>query len=213
MSNAKTGCDRYLVREALQQGHTAPVWHAYTRPARGEVETIQRMISLAWQAEAPVYIVHMTTAGGVEQLRRARGRNQPVMGETCPPYLFFTVEDLKRPDGAKWICSPPVRTADDNRGIWRGLQNGTIQTIATDHCPFFYDGTKPIVYEGKPVMIPGKELGKVDFTKIPNWLPGVGDRCGQMDKGIGSGKLTRIICCPYQHNPAKIFGLHPARAA
>ena len=204
-----------LVREALQQGHTSPEWHAYTRPARGEVESIQRLISLAWQAEAPVYIVHLTTAGGVEQLRRARGRNQPVMGETCPSYLFFTVEDLKKPDGAKWICSPPMRTAEDNRGIWQGLQNGTLQTIATDHCPFFYDGTKTIDYEGKPVAIPGKELGKTDFTKIPNGLPGVGDRLPVLwTKAVGSGKLTpNQFVALTSTNPAKIFGLHPRKGS
>lgn len=202
-----------LVREAVQHGHTTPEWHAYTRPARGEVESIQRMISLAWQAEAPVYIVHMTTAGGVEQLHRARNKNQPVMGETCPAYLFFTVDNLKRPDGAKWICSPPMRTAEDNRAIWRGLQNGSLQTIATDHCPFFFNGTKAIDYEGNPVKIPGKELGKGDFTKIPNGLPGVGDRLPVLwTKAVGSGRLTpNQFVALTSTNPAKIFGLYPRK--
>ncbi|MDP3565123.1 MAG: amidohydrolase family protein, partial [Methanoregula sp.] len=148
-----------LVREALEQGHTSPEWHALTRPAWGEVESINRVISLAGQAGASVYIVHMTTAGGVDRVRHARDKSLPVMGETCPPYLFFTIEDLKRKDGAKWICSPPLRTEADNRGLWRGLKNGSLQTIGTDHCPFFYDGSQPILYEGKPVAIPGKELG------------------------------------------------------
>jgi len=204
-----------LVREALQQGHTSPEWHALTRPASGEVETIQRMISLAWQANAPVYIVHITAAGGVEQLCYARERNQPVMGETCPAYLFFTIEDLKRPDGAKWICSPPMRTIEDNQGLWQGLQNNTLQTVATDHCPFFYDGTKPILYEGKPVMIPGKELGKSDFTKIPNGLPGVGDRLPIFwSKAVSTGRLTPNQFVAFTStNPAKIFGLYPKKGS
>lgn len=204
-----------LVREALQKKHFAPEWHAITRPARGEVETIQRMISLAWQANSPVYIVHMTTTGGVKQLRRARGRNLPVMGETCPPYLFFTMEDLKRTEGSKWICSPPLRTHEDNLGLWCGLENGTIQTIATDHCPFFFDGTKSITYEGQSVAIPGKELGKSDFTKIPNGLPGVGDRLPILwTKGVGSGKLSaNQFVALTSTNPAKIFGLYPQKGS
>jgi len=204
-----------LVREALQQGHTSPEWHALTRPASGEVETIQRIISLAWQANAPVYIVHITTAGGVEQLRHARDRNQPVMGETCPAYLFFTFEDLKRPDGAKWICSPPMRTFEDNQGLWQGLQNNTLQTVATDHCPFFFDGTKPILYEGKSVMIPGKELGKSDFTKIPNGLPGVGDRLPVLwSKAVSAGRITPNQFVAFTStNPAKIFGLYPKKGS
>jgi dihydropyrimidinase len=82
------------------------------------------------------------------------------MGETCPQYLFFTEEELERPDGSKWICSPPMRTEQDQARLWEGLHDGVIQTIATDHCPFFYDGTTEIEYEGKKVAIPGKETGK-----------------------------------------------------
>jgi len=113
------------------------------------------------------------------------------MGETCPQYLFFTEDDLRRPDGAKWVCSPPMRTTADNARLWEGVADGTIQTIGTDHCPFFFDGTKAIMYEGQPVAIPGKELGKGDFTKIPNGLPGIGDRMAVLwTTGVGSGKLT-----------------------
>lgn len=202
-----------LVQEALQKGHISPQWHALTRPARGEVEAIQRMISLAWQANASVYIVHITTSGGVKQLQRARSRTLPIMGETCPPYLFFTEEELKRPDGAKWICSPPLRNADDNCGLWRGLENASLQAIATDHCPFFYNGTKPILYEGESVAIPGKELGYQDFTKIPNGLPGVGDRLPILwTKAVGSGRLSpNQFVALTSTNPAKIFGLYPRK--
>jgi dihydropyrimidinase len=148
-------------------------------------------------------------------LKYARERGVKVMGETCPQYLFFTENDLRRPDGAKWVCSPPVRTSLDNARLWEGSADGTIQTIATDHCPFFYDGTKQIMYEGKPVSIPGKELGADDFTKIPNGLPGVEDRIPVIwTAGVGAGKLTPSqFVALTSTNPAKIFGLYPRKGA
>jgi len=204
-----------LVEEALAQGHTEPVWHARTRPAWGAVEAALRGAALAAQAKAPLYIVHMNTAGEVDMLRYAREQGLPVMGETCPQYLFFTEEHLARPDGAKWVCSPPMRTKKDNQALWKGLAQGVIQTLGTDHCPFFYDGTKPILYEGQPVAIPGKELGKDDFTKIPNGVPGVGDRLPIIwTKGVVEGRLTpnQFVALVSTH-PAKIFGLYPRKGA
>ena len=202
-----------LVEEALAQGHTSPEWHALTRPAWGAVEAVMRGIALAAQAEAPLYIVHMNTSGGVDQLRYARENNLPVMGETCPPYLFFSIDHLRREDGAKWICSPPMRSPEDNEALWKGLSDGTIQTIGTDHCPFFFDGTKPILYENKPVAIPGKELGKDDFTKIPNGVPGVGDRLPVLwTFGVQAGRITpNQFVALTSTNPAKIFGLYPRK--
>jgi len=202
-----------LVTEALQAGHTTPEWHARTRPAWGAVEASLRSAALAAQAKAPLYIVHMNAGGEVDMLEYARQQGLPVMGETCPQYLFFSIENLQRPDGSKWICSPPMRTADDNARLWKGLQNGTIQVIGTDHCPFFYDGTTPIQYEGQSVAIPGKELGHADFTLIPNGLPGVGDRMPVLwTYGVRSGRLTAnqfvALNCT---NPAKIFGLYPRK--
>ena len=202
-----------LVAEALLEGRTTPEWHAYTRPTLGAVESVYRAISLAEQTGAPVYIVHMNTKGGVDHVRNARLAGQPVMGETCPQYLFFTIDDLKREDGAKWICSPPMRSKNDNAGIWKAVMDGTLQVISTDHCPFFYNGTKPIEYEGKKIAIPGKELGEGDFTKIPNGLPAVGDRLLILwSYGVGSGKITanRFVEMT-STNPAKIFGLYPKK--
>jgi dihydropyrimidinase len=203
-----------LVAEALAAGHKSPEWHALTRPAWGAVEAGLRGSALAAQAgNAPFYLVHMNAAGEVDQLRYARDKGLPVMGETCPQYLFFTIDDLRRPDGAKWICSPPMRTAADNARLWEGIIDGTIQVISTDHCAFFYDGAKPIEYEGKPVAIPGKELGKDDFTKIPNGLPCVGDRMPVLwTYGVGSGKITAnqfvALTCT---NPARLFGMYPQK--
>jgi dihydropyrimidinase len=202
-----------LIQEAVRAGHLAPIWHARTRPAWGAEESVARGAALAATADAPLYIVHMNAGGEVDQLEYARSLGIAVMGETCPQYLFFTEKELERPDGAKWICSPPVRTESDQQRLWEGLEDGVIQTIATDHCPFFFDGTKPILYEGKPVQIPGKELGKDDFTKIPNGLPGIGDRMPVMwDAMVSSGRFTvnqfvELTCA----NPAKIFGMYPRK--
>lgn len=202
-----------LVAEALAAGHTTPEWHSRTRPAWGAVEASLRGAALAAQAGAPLYIVHMNAAGEVDQLRYARQCGLPVMGETCPQYLFFTEEHLQRPDGAKWVCSPPMRTPADNARLWQGLGDGTIQTLATDHCPFFYNGAQAIEYEGHSVAIPGKELGRGDFTKIPNGLPGVGDRLPVMwTYGVRSGRITpQQFVALTSTQPAKIFGLHPRK--
>ncbi len=204
-----------LVAEARAAGHTTPEWHAKTRPAWGAVDSALRAFALAATADAPLYLVHMNAGGEVDMLQYARERGLKVMGETCPQYLFFTEDNLHRPDGAKWVCSPPMRTKADNTRLWEGLADGTIQTIGTDHCPFFYDGTKPILYEGKPIAIPGKELGRDDFTKIPNGLPGVEDRLPVLwTTGVCGKKITtNQFVALTSTNPAKIFGLYPRKGA
>ncbi|MBN2119294.1 MAG: dihydropyrimidinase [Anaerolineales bacterium] len=204
-----------LVTEALKTGYWEPEWHALTRPGWGGVESTLRVAGMASAAGASVYIVHMNQGGEVDMLKYARERGVKAMGETCPQYLFFTIEDLRRPDGAKWICSPPMRTAPDNARLWEGLSEGLLQTIGTDHCPFFFNGTQPIVYEGHEIAIPGKELGKDDFTKIPNGLPGVEDRLPVMwTCGVRAGKITANQFVAYNStNPARIFGLYPRKGA
>ncbi len=204
-----------LVADALSQGHTTPEWHALTRPAWGAVEATLRASALAFQAGAPLYIVHVNAGGEVDMLRYARERGIQVMGETCPQYLFFTEEDLRRPDGAKFVCSPPLRNAADNARIWEGLRDGTLQTIGTDHCPFFYNGTQPILYEEKEIAIPGKELGARDFTRIPNGLPCVGDRIPVLwTFGVQAGRISaNQFVALTSTNPAKIFGLYPRKGA
>jgi len=204
-----------LIPEALAAGHTSPEWHARTRPSWGAVEATLHMAAMSAQSGAPVYIVHMNAAGEVDMLRYAREHEAPVMGETCPQYLFFTIDHLRRPDGAKWVCSPPMRTESDNTRLWAGLHDGTIQTVGTDHCAFFYDGSKLIQYEGKPVAIPGKELGRNDFTKIPNGLPGVQDRLPILwTYGVRAGHLSpNQFVALNSTNPARIFGLYPRKGA
>lgn len=202
-----------LVAEALAAGHTTPEWHARTRPAWGAIEAVLRGAALSAQSGAPLYIVHMNAGGEADMIRYARQQGLPVMGETCPQYLFFTEDDLRRPDGAKWICSPPMRTTRDNERLWQGLEDGEIQVIATDHCPFYYNGRQSILYEGEEIRIPGKELGADNFTLVPNGLPGVGDRLPVLwTRAVGAGRLTPnqfvALNCT---NPAKIFGLYPRK--
>jgi len=204
-----------LIAEALAAGHTEPVWHARTRPVWGAGDAVLRSAMLAKQADAPVYIVHLNTRVGLDQVRYARENGVKLMAETCPPYLIFTEKHLERPDGAKWICSPPMRAEEDNRALWTGLEDGSIQTMGTDHCPFFFDGTKPIEYEGEKIAIPGKELGKGDFTRIPNGTPGVGDRMPVLwTTGVGAGRITpNEFVALTSTNAARIFGLYPRKGS
>ncbi|MCC7116940.1 MAG: dihydropyrimidinase [Anaerolineales bacterium] len=204
-----------LTQQALANGHTSPIWHAWTRPSWGAVDSVLRVAGLSAEADAPVYIVHMNAEGEVDMLKYARERGVKIMGETCPQYLFFTEDFLQREDGAKWICSPPIRKEPDIARLWQGLHDGALQTIGTDHCPFFFDGAKSILYEGQAVAIPGKELGQYNFTKIPNGLPGVQDRLPILwTYGVQSGQITPNQFVAYTAtNPAKIFGLYPQKGA
>lgn len=202
-----------LVEEALREGKTGPEWHARTRPAWGSVDAVLRGAALAAQAGAALYVVHMNAAGETDMLRYARQNGVRVMGETCPQYLVFTDEVFQRPDAAKWICSPPIRGQRDQDALWQALADGSVQVLGTDHCPFFYNGTQQIVYEGQSVAIPGKELGREDFTKIPNGLPVVGDRLPVFwTFGVGAGRLTpEQFVALTSTNAARIFGLFPRK--
>lgn len=202
-----------LVEQAVAAGRHAPEWHALTRPAWAEAEATMRAVALAGMAGAPLYVVHVTNGLATDQIAYGRARGLNVMGETCVQYFFFTVDHLRRPDGAKWVCSPPMRTAADHAALWDAIRSNTLQVVSTDHCPFLYDGTTAIDYEGQPFQLPGKELGAGSFTKIPNGVPGIEDRLPILwTYGVGQGhiSLNRFveICCT---NPAKIFGLYPQK--
>ncbi|HLF27163.1 MAG TPA: dihydropyrimidinase [Anaerolineae bacterium] len=202
-----------LIKQAVAQKHLDPLYHPRTRPAWAEAEATLRAIALAAIAGAPLYVVHMTCEASLDQLRYARARGLPVMGETCTQYLFFTEDDIAKPDGAKYVCSPPLRTRHDNKALWRALADGGLQVVSTDHCPFFFDGTKDIEYEGRKVKIPGKELGRGDFTKLPNGVPGLQDRLPILwNEGVNTGRLSpnRFVELTAT-NPAKIFGLYPRK--
>lgn len=202
-----------LVKDAVAKGNLAPVYHALTRPDWAEAEATMRAVALAGIAGAPLYVVHVTCAKAVDQIAYGRARGLKVMGETCTQYFFFSVDDLRKPDGAKWVCSPPMRTAEDNAALWDAVRSNALQVVSTDHCPFFFDGSKESEYEGKKVKIAGKELGKSDFSKIPNGVPGIQDRMPILwTEGVGKGRISmnRLVelCCT---NPAKIFGMYPRK--
>ncbi|MCC7359667.1 MAG: dihydropyrimidinase [Anaerolineales bacterium] len=202
-----------LVDKAVAEGRVAPEWHALTRPAWAEAEATMRAVALAGMAGAPLYVVHVTNGMAVDQIAYGRERGLNVMGETCVQYFFFSLDNLRQPDGAKWVCSPPMRTAADNAALWDAIRGNQLQVISTDHCPFLYDGTKPIMYEGRPFSLPGKELGRSSFAKIPNGVPGIEDRMLILwSHGVNQGRLSlnRLVevCCT---NPAKIFGLYPQK--
>ncbi len=202
-----------LVKEALANGNLTPEWHALTRPDWAEGEATNRAAAMAAMAGAPLYVVHVTCAKAIDAIASARAAGQPVMGETCIQYFHFSLDNLRQPDGAKWVCSPPMRTAADQVALWQAIRNNGLQHVSTDHCPFFMDGTQDLIYEGKPVRIPGKELGAGNFSKIPNGVPAIENRMPMLwATGVAEGRisLNRFVelCCT---NPARIFGLYPKK--
>ena len=189
-----------LVRQFLEEGKTAPVNHGLTRPAVMEGEAVHRVFKLAELAGTPAYIVHLSSRDALNAVREARNRGMPAFAETCPQYLYLSIDDMARPgfEGAKFVCSPPLRTADHQEELWKGLAGGDLQVVSTDHAPFNYVGQK--------------DLGKDDFSKIPNGLPSVEDRFtllyGGVEAGhIGLNRFVEIVATA----PAKMFGLYPRK--
>jgi dihydropyrimidinase len=190
-----------LVRRALAEGHTAPKWHALTRPPRAEAEATYRAICLAEMAGVPLYVVHLSAAEALEQITLARDRGLPAYAETCPQYLFLSYSNYEEPgfEGAKYVMSPPLRAQGNEEKLWRGLSGNDLQAISTDHCPF--------------CMKEQKELGKNDFSKIPNGAPGIETRLHLVhDGGVRKGRITinRFVELT-STSPAKIFGLFPKK--
>ena len=189
-----------IVREAVAAGHTTPAYHAQTRPALLEGEATQRAITLAQQAESPLYVVHVSCADSLKPIAAARAQGLRVWGETCPQYLYLNDSVYTAPDfeSAKFVCTPPMRKASDNEALWRGLQRRELQVVSTDHAPFNYAGQK--------------ELGRHDFTKIPNGLPGVEHRVILMYDGVRRGLLDiHHFVDLVATMPAKLFGLFPRK--
>jgi dihydropyrimidinase len=191
-----------LIEEAAAEGRLDPVYHGLCRPSRLEGEATSRMVDLAEVAGAPVYIVHLTCAEALAAVRDGRRRGVKVFAETCPQYLYLSHDDLARPDfeGAKYICNPPIRPAWHAPELWKGLRSGDLQTVATDHCPFNFKGQK--------------EMGRGDFRKIPNGLPGLETRVPLIHQGVVDGHITLnqlVDVCSTA--PAKLFGLYPRKGA
>ena len=189
-----------IVREAVAAGQTAPGFHALTRPAILEGEATQRAITLATLAEAPLYVVHVSCAHSLQAVAAARAKGLPVWGETCPQYLYLNDGCYAAPgfEGAKFVCTPPMRRLADNEALWIGLQRRELQVVSTDHAPFNFAGQK--------------ELGRDDFSKIPNGLPGVEQRVLLMYDAVRTGKLTlHHFVDLVATAPAKLFGLFPRK--
>ncbi len=192
-----------MVKEALADGKTTPEWHALTRPLACEAEATNRGIALAEMAKSPLYVVHLTAAEALEAVRRAKRKGLPVIAETCPQYLYLSHEDYQREgfEGAKFVMSPPLRPKGNEKELWKGLNDGTLSTVATDHCSFCFD-----IRPGEKM---GKVLGKDDFSKIPNGAPGIENRMQLMWDAVEKGKITASKFVELTAtNPAKIFGLY-----
>jgi dihydropyrimidinase len=190
----------FLVREAVAAGHTAPMYHALSRPAILEGEATQRAITLATLAEAPLYIVHVSCAYSLHAVAAARSKGLPVWGETCPQYLYLNDSLYAAPgfEGARFVCTPPMRRDSDNDALWLGLQRHELSVVSTDHAPFNYHGQK--------------ELGLHDFTKIPNGLPGVEHRVVLLYDAVRQGTLDISHFVDLVATmPAKLFGLFPRK--
>jgi dihydropyrimidinase len=189
-----------LVQRALSQGHTAPVYHALTRPEVAEATGTERAIALAEMAKVPVYMVHLSAQRALERVMEARDRGLPAYAETCPQYLFCSEDDLRGEPGNEWkgagyVCTPPLRAAHHHEHLWRGLRNYDLQVVATDHCPF--------------CMKDQKELGKGDFSKIPNGMPGVETRLYLLWEGVRDGRISMNRFVEITSTaPAKIFGMY-----
>jgi dihydropyrimidinase len=197
-----------LIKEALEAGHTAPRYHASTRPALMEGEATHRGIRLAELAEAPIYFVHVSSNQALKHIVQARDEGIPVFAETCPHYLLFddSVYDSDDFNIAKYVMTPPLRKPDDQKHLWRALRYDDLQVVATDHCPF-------CMKEGHRGFFNQKPAGKDDFSKIPNGAPGIETRLVSLyDIGVMQGQLSlnRFVQLTAT-TPAKLFGLFPKK--
>jgi dihydropyrimidinase len=189
-----------LVQQHLQRGETAPYYHGVSRPWQAEEEATHRAIMLAHLTGAPLYVVHVSAKQAVEQIAAARDRGQNVFGETCPQYLYLSLEDqLGAPgfEGAKWVCSTPLRSKHEGHQdhMWQSLRTNDLQMVSTDHCPF--------------CMKEQKEMGVGDFSKIPNGIGGVEHRMDLMYQGVVTGKISLERWVEITSTtPARMFGMY-----
>ncbi|MEJ8651223.1 dihydropyrimidinase [Streptomyces sp. MS1.AVA.3] len=189
-----------LVEQALAAGRTDPRYHGEVRHVLLEAEATHRTIQLARVAGAPLYVVHVSAEEALAEIAQARDKGLNVFGETCPQYLFLSTDNLAEPDfeGAKYVCSTPLRPREHQAALWRGLRTNDLQVVSTDHCPFCFQGQK--------------ELGRGDFSKIPNGMPGVENRMDLLHQAVVEGRISRrrwieIACAA----PARMFGLYPKK--
>lgn len=191
-----------LAKDLKEQGRFDTAAHPLSRPACVEAEAIQRLTTIARLAGAPVMVVHLSSREGYDQVMDARARGQKVYAETCPQYLLLddSVYDAGGAEGAKYICSPPIRKKGDQECLWSALCRGDIQTLSTDHCSFTMEQ---------------KAVGLEDFAKIPNGMPGVEERPALIyTNGVGQGRLSvEQMCALLSENPARLYGAYPKKGA
>ncbi len=189
-----------LIAEKKAAGELSPASHPECRPAILEAEAISRLLKMAEVADVPVVIVHLSSEAGLREVEAARARGQKVYVETCPHYLLLEDSLYSLPDfgGAKYVCAPPLRKDEDNDALWEALQNGAVQTIATDHCSF---------------TLKQKDAGRDDFTKIPGGMPGVETRgvllytYGVVNERISAERMVELL----SEAPAKLYGVYPRK--
>jgi len=189
-----------LVAQALAAGRTGPLQHGLTRPPELEGEATSRAIILAQVARCPLYIVHLSASQALAAVTEARDAGQNVFAETCPQYLYLSLEDLAKPDfeGAKYVASPPLRPRPHQQTLWAGLRRNDLSVVSTDHCPFCFREQK--------------ELGRGDFSKIPNGIPGVEHRMDLLHQGVAAGEISLPRWVEISSTtPARMFGLYPRK--
>jgi dihydropyrimidinase len=194
-----------LVAQALAEGKTDPKYHSLTRPWETEAEAVNRAIMLSRMTGAPLYIVHMSAKQAVEVLQKHKDEGWNVFGETCPQYLYLSLEEqLAQPgfEGAKWVCSTPLRSRAEGHQdeLWRYLRTNDLSVISTDHCPFCFKGQK--------------DMGLGDFSKIPNGIGSVEHRMDLIFQGVVDGKISVerwVELC--STTPARMFGLYGRKGA
>jgi dihydropyrimidinase len=198
------GAIEALRRRALAQGRTEVVEHRRTRPAQLEAEAVHRVGRLAEVAEAPVYVVHLSSAPGLAEVRAAQERGVTLLAETCPQYLHLDASVLEAPGGENFVCTPPLRDPWHREELWEGLAQGWVHTVATDHCPFWTDDRR----RGTA----GRAEGFADFTEVPGGLPGIETRMTLVWQGVRAGRLAAAdwvrLCA---EAPARTFGLFPRK--
>ena len=198
------GAIEALRRRALAEGRTGVVEHRTTRPAALEAEAVHRVGRLAEAAGAPVYVVHLSSAPGLAEVRAAQERGVALQAETCPQYLHLDAAVLDRADGENFVCTPPLRDPWHREELWEGLARGWIQTVATDHCPFWTADRRRGLAD--------RPEGFADFTEIPGGLPGIETRMTLVWQGVRAGRISVAdwvrLCA---EAPARTFGLFPRK--
>jgi len=190
-----------LVKRALAEGHTEPIWHARTRPPETEGEATNRAIQLARVAGSPLYVVHVSCKESAEPIALAREKGWNVWGETCTQYFFIDQSFLDQPgfEGAKYVYTPPPRAKENQDVLWNAVRTDVLQAISTDHCAYLFKGQK--------------DAGLEDFRQIPNGGPGLENRLqmihqfGVREGRISLNRMVELLCT----NPAKLFGLYPRK--